>query len=412
MPLKTYFQTFVRQSSEDQRSNVEDKEGQRSKRKGQRSNVEDKEDQRSNEGQRSNVEDKEDQSSNRKDQRSNVEDEEDQRSNSKGQPLIVDDEDDQTSNLYEEGQKLKSLFKNKRSTKNKDDQSLKNKDQTSIDEDKDQSVKPKGQSKRKRQNSNLHIEDQRSKRLSEDQSIPMDNLEIIDFVSSNTNEQLLTSLNCSSDKSPVAKSPITQLSSENDSKHEKLATLKTYNKNRKSNKLTFPKATDQNYTSDQMYQTNVITVKQEIKKEREEEEDTSDTNTKTQNNEMSLTNCPNTSDEEMSTEDTSSFSSDSNTTSQNDSLTNCPNTSNEEMSTENTLSFSSDSNTTSQNNQMSLTICQNTSDDEMTFEESPLFLSSIKVEESQIVEFPSFSDESQNDTSMETSGKFIDKLDK
>jgi hypothetical protein len=311
MPLKTYFQTFVLQTSE-----------------GQRSNVEDKEDQSSNED----------------------------------QILIVDD-DDQNSNLYNKD--LKRLSKDPSSIKNKDDQS----------------VKSKGQSKRKRQNANPNIEDQRSKRLSEDQYIPMeecseniDDLEIIDFVSSNTsgtNEQLSTSLNWSSVKSPVAKSPITQLSSGNDSKHEKLATLKTYNKNRKSNKLTFPKATDQNYTSNQMSEPNCLTVKQEIKKEREEE-DTLNSNTKTQNNEMSLTNCQNT-EEDITIEDPLSFSLDSNRTSQNDSLTNCPN------------------------------------DEEITFEESPLFSSSIKVEESQIMEFPSFSDESQNDTLMETSGKFIDK---
>jgi hypothetical protein len=362
MPLKTYFQTFVLQSSEDQSSNVEDKEGQSSKRKGQTLYFDDKEDQRSNEDQILNV-----------------------------------DDDDQNSNLYNEYQMLKRLSKNQNltknkddqklkrlskdlsSTKNKDDQSLNNKCQTSIKITDDQTSNTKSQSKRKRPNSNLHnIEDQRSKRLFEGQSIPMDNLEIIDFVSSNTNEQLLTSLNCSSDKSPVAKSPITQLSSENDRTHDKWATLKTYNKNRKSNKPTFQKATDQNYTSDQMSQPNCLTVKQEIKKEREEEEDitiedSSNPNTTTQIDQMSLTNCPNTSEEDITIEDPSSLSSDSNTTSQNDSLTNCPN------------------------------------DDEMTFEESPLFSSSIKVEESQIVEFPSFSDESQNDTSMETSGKFIDQ---
>jgi hypothetical protein len=367
MPLKTYFQTFVLQTSEDQRSNVED--------------------------------------------------EVDQRSND-DQILIVDDDDDQTSNLYNEGQSLKRLSKDHSLTKNKDDQSLKNKGQILNVDDDDQTSNTKGNSKRKRPISNPNTEDQRQKRLFEDQSIPMeecsdsDNLEIINFVSSNTsgtNEQLSTSSNCLSVKSPVAKSPFSQLSSENDSKHDKLATLKTYYKNRKSNKTTFQKATTQNYTSNQMSQPNCLTVKQEIKKEREEEEDitiedTSNPKTKTQNNQMSLTNCPNTSDEDISIEDPLSFSSDSNTTSQNDSLTSCLNTSDEDISIEDPSSFSSDSNTTSQND--SLTNCPN--DSEMTFEESPLFSSStIKVEESQIIEFPSFSDESQNDTSMESSGKTL-----
>jgi hypothetical protein len=258
-------------------------------------------------------------------------------------------------------------------------------------------------------------------------------IEIIDFVSSKPEH--LSTTSCQIDKSPncppartsvvdqvsvTTMSPISQLSLEN-IKSEHLSTNKvtvpketTQNctsdqmsqpnclpiENIKSIKVTVKKEIIQNCKSDQMSQPNCLPIEQEIKEEREEEEDTTidestpflpDPNTTTQNNQMSLVKCP-TEEDNIIDESTP---------------------------------FSPDPNTTTQNDQMSLGNCQSTEED-MTFEESPLFLSSLKTEESQIktsetseitmtsnIEFPSFLDdslqlsESLKDTSMETSGKEI-----